>query len=122
MQNLARVLGLVAVANVVLLASAAAQPGDDGRDAFAANRRLGRGINLGNALEAPREGAWGLTLQVEHFERIKQAGFAAVRIPICRNYCCNMLTSRCGNKRNCRARGSKNWCSTGASNWRVWRR
>jgi len=26
-----------------------------------ANRLLGRGINLGNALEAPQEGAWGVT-------------------------------------------------------------
>ena len=25
------------------------------------NRLLGRGINLGNALEAPQEGAWGVT-------------------------------------------------------------
>ena len=29
----------------------------------AANARLGRGVNLGNALEDPKEGAWGVTLQ-----------------------------------------------------------
>ena len=51
-------------------------------DAFAANRRLGRGINLGNALEAPNEGDWGLTLQADYFERIKEAGFQSVRIPV----------------------------------------
>ncbi len=33
----------------------------------AANARLGRGINLGNALESPKEGEWGVTLQPEHF-------------------------------------------------------
>ncbi|MGQ9905181.1 MAG: hypothetical protein ACUVRU_12865, partial [Anaerolineae bacterium] len=27
-------------------------------DVFAANARLGRGVNLANALEAPREGEW----------------------------------------------------------------
>ena len=31
-------------------------------DAGAANKKLGRGINLGNALEAPKEGEWGVTL------------------------------------------------------------
>jgi endoglucanase len=51
-------------------------------DAFTANRLLGRGLNLGNALEAPQEGAWGLTLEADHFRQIKQAGFDSVRIPI----------------------------------------
>lgn len=51
-------------------------------DAFSANRRLGRGVNLGNALEAPREGAWGVTLQAEYFQSIKEAGFDSVRIPV----------------------------------------
>jgi endoglucanase len=46
------------------------------------NRRLGRGVNLGNALEAPNEGEWGVTLNEEYFKLIKDAGFDAVRIPI----------------------------------------
>jgi endoglucanase len=46
------------------------------------HRHLGRGINLGNALEAPREGAWGLTLKEEYFQLIKDAGFQSVRVPI----------------------------------------
>jgi endoglucanase len=37
---------------------------------------------LGNALEAPREGEWGVTLQEEYFQLIKLGGFDAVRIPI----------------------------------------
>jgi len=49
---------------------------------FEVNKRLGRGINLGNALEAPKEGQWGVTLQEEYFKLIKQAGFDSVRIPI----------------------------------------
>ncbi|HMO65604.1 MAG TPA: glycoside hydrolase family 5 protein [Verrucomicrobiota bacterium] len=51
-------------------------------DIFAANRALGRGINLGNALEAPTEGAWGLTLEEGYFEAIRQAGFQHVRLPV----------------------------------------
>jgi len=49
---------------------------------FKQNKKLGRGINLGNALEAPREGAWGVTLKEKYFKIIKDAGFDSVRIPI----------------------------------------
>ena len=51
-------------------------------DIYAANATLGRGINLGNALEAPEEGAWGVRLKAEYFTAIKQAGFATVRLPV----------------------------------------
>lgn len=50
--------------------------------AFETNRALGRGINLGNALEAPREGEWGIVLQPEYFRLIKDAGFQTIRVPI----------------------------------------
>jgi len=53
-----------------------------GVDPFEQNVRLGRGVNLGNALEAPREGEWGVTLKEEYFQLIQDAGFDAVRIPI----------------------------------------
>lgn len=45
-------------------------------------RRLGRGINLGNGLEAPREGAWGFTIKEPYLAAIKKAGFDSVRVPI----------------------------------------
>jgi endoglucanase len=51
-------------------------------DAFAVNKLIGRGINLGNALEAPNEGAWGVTLQEEYFQLIKDAGFNSIRLPV----------------------------------------
>jgi endoglucanase len=46
------------------------------------NQRLGRGINLGNALEAPNEGEWGMTLEESFFTTIHQGGFHSVRVPI----------------------------------------
>ncbi len=52
------------------------------RDAFAVNKLLGRGVNLGNALDAPQEGAWGFTLKEEYFQAIKDAGFDSVRLPV----------------------------------------
>lgn len=57
-------------------------PTPERADPFEQNARLGRGVNLGNALEAPREGEWGVMLQGEYFQLIKSAGFDAVRIPI----------------------------------------
>lgn len=51
-------------------------------DPFVQNAALGRGINLGNALEAPEEGEWGVVLQPRFFELIRAAGFNSVRIPI----------------------------------------
>ncbi|MBI4557772.1 MAG: glycoside hydrolase family 5 protein [Candidatus Hydrogenedentes bacterium] len=50
-------------------------------DAFERCARLGRGINLGNAMEMPR----GRPLwepQPEHLDLIKAAGFNSIRIPI----------------------------------------
>jgi endoglucanase len=66
----------------ILLVAAVAQIARAEDDAFQANKRLGRGINLGNALDAPTEGSWGLTLKEEFFAEIKKAGFNSVRIPI----------------------------------------
>ena len=43
---------------------------------------LHRGVNMGNMLEAPNEGDWGLYVQQEYFDLIKQAGFDFVRLPV----------------------------------------
>jgi len=69
----------ILIASVVALAADSPQPH---RDAFAANKALGRGMNLGNALEAPEEGAWGVRVKPEYFTAIKQAGFQTVRLPV----------------------------------------
>ena len=46
------------------------------------NKLLGRGVNLGNALDAPSEGEWGVTLKEEYFQIVKDAGFNSVRLPV----------------------------------------
>lgn len=51
-------------------------------DVFAINKALGRGMNFGNALEAPKEGEWGLKLDAAYFKIIKDAGFQSVRVPV----------------------------------------
>lgn len=42
----------------------------------------GRCINLGNHLEAPREGAWGRALTDDDLRIIARAGFTTVRLPV----------------------------------------
>lgn len=65
-----------------IMLAATGRAADAGQDAFYYNKQLGRGVNMGNALDAPREGEWGFTLQAEYFDLIKKAGFNSVRIPI----------------------------------------
>jgi endoglucanase len=51
-------------------------------DIFTANKALGRGVNFGNALEAPRGQSWGITIKDEYFSIIKKAGFDHIRLPV----------------------------------------
>ncbi|MBD3393297.1 MAG: cellulase family glycosylhydrolase [Chitinivibrionales bacterium] len=66
---------------VAIIAAATAAISAD-NPAFERNARFGRGINLGNALEAPNEGEWGVTLEESYFSIIADAGFDGVRIPV----------------------------------------
>lgn len=43
---------------------------------------LKRCVNLGNALDAPSEGEWGVVLSENHFSTAKSAGFDHVRLPV----------------------------------------
>lgn len=58
------------------------QAAPEEKDAFYYNARLGRGVNLGNALDAPYEGAWGLYIRDTYIPAIAEAGFDNIRIPI----------------------------------------
>ena len=80
---------LLAFAYLLVVSQLALSSGDGSdkaqskpEDIAAANRKLGRGINLGNALDAPNEGEWGVTLKPEYFKAIKEAGFDTVRLPV----------------------------------------
>ncbi len=39
-------------------------------------------INLANALNAPKEGEWGYTIEESHIKAVAKAGFDSIRIPI----------------------------------------
>ena len=49
---------------------------------FEQNAALGRGINLGNTLDAPSEGAWGPKLMPYMFEVVAKEGFDSIRLPV----------------------------------------
>ncbi len=51
-------------------------------DAAAVARALGRGVNLGNILEAPTEGLWGLRLSDSLFNAARASGATTIRLPI----------------------------------------
>src|SRR4051812_42869249 len=76
------VLFCLLVAGGTVFTRGAEAPAGSPSDAFALCRSIGRGINLGNGLEAPSEGAWGYKIEDDHLRLIKQGGFDSVRIPI----------------------------------------
>jgi endoglucanase len=78
--RIARMTGAICGIAILAVTSTSACSQED--DAFQSNRLLGRGINLGNALDGPQEGAWGVTLEAGYFRLIREAGFNSVRIPI----------------------------------------
>ncbi len=79
----ASVSGLPAVPNIDAYPPLAndAAPGASASAAATATA-IGRGVNFGNMLEAPTEGAWGLTVTDEFIDKAAAAGFASVRLPV----------------------------------------
>src|ERR1700677_2875129 len=71
---------LVTITLVHACSSALAE--ENNSAAFDFVKRMGNGINLGNALEAPTEGEWGVVLKEEYFIAIRDAGFTNVRLPV----------------------------------------
>lgn len=73
----------IAAALPQFLAACSAQPGPAGNPSGPTRvDPFGRGINLGNALEAPREGDWGVTVRERYVAATADAGFRTVRLPV----------------------------------------
>jgi endoglucanase len=72
----------VALAFAALAAQAAPQScASVSQDTCTIARSLGRGINMGNMLDAPREGDWGVKLEPGYVDLAAQS-FKTVRIPV----------------------------------------
>src|SRR5579859_7126636 len=56
--------------------------GSSSDEAFAMAAALGRGVNFGNMLDAPREGDWGRWVRDGDIDRVAEAGFATIRLPV----------------------------------------
>ena len=57
-------------------------PSTEPLDVFEMNRKIGRGLNMGNALEAPSEGEWGMSIEDKYLLAIADAGFNSIRLPV----------------------------------------
>lgn len=70
---------VLAVANLV----AGSEKVCDGQQApVMRDSGLHRGVNFGNMLEAPNEGDWGLFVEEAFFDRVVEAGFDHIRLPV----------------------------------------
>lgn len=67
---------------IASVAGLAACSGDGAARPPAAPFPMRRGVNLGNALEAPNEGDWGYRIELPHLDAIRDAGFDGVRLPV----------------------------------------
>jgi len=67
---------------LIFVVGSYAQPPVGVHDPYEINKKLNPGINIGNALEAPNEGDWGVVIKDEYFPLLKAAGFNSVRLPI----------------------------------------
>lgn len=66
----------------ILAASAATLAACAGSPTPAVERNPLACVNLGNALDAPREGQWGYRIEKRDIEAIAAAGFSTVRLPV----------------------------------------
>jgi hypothetical protein len=69
-------------AQVSASSSSSARVARDYTRARVVNAAIGKGMNIGNALDAPQEDAWGVTIDSSWFPVLKQAGFTSIRLPV----------------------------------------
>ena len=72
---MAKMLTVILISFASVCAAAGEPNAANGPDPFKMNHLLGRGVNFGNAFDAPSEGEWGVVLQEEYFQAAKDAGF-----------------------------------------------
>jgi len=78
--KLAHKLTTLAISAAMLASPIGAQ--EDASAPVAADFDMKRCVNMGNALEAPNGAPWGRHYAKEDYQRIQQAGFDTVRIPV----------------------------------------
>jgi endoglucanase len=64
------------------LARAETQTATSNEATFAMAKKLGRGISLGNFFDAPIEGYWSMKYDDSLLDRVKEAGFDTLRLPV----------------------------------------
>ncbi len=74
-------IGIIATAMLVQ-PSSGAKARVPGLSSHMASPPIRRCMNMGNALEADKEGDWGYTVRSQDFKHLKRAGFDTVRVPI----------------------------------------
>ncbi|MGB7582885.1 MAG: glycoside hydrolase family 5 protein [Sedimentisphaerales bacterium] len=79
---MAKILTVILISFASVCAAANEPNATSGPDPFKMNQLLGRGVNFGNAFDAPTEGAWGVVLQEEYFQAAKDIGFDSIRLPV----------------------------------------
>ena len=73
----------VCLVTIVMVESALALFPMQEPNVFTMNTYIRPGISIGNALEAPREGDWGVTVKENYFNAIREVWFNSIRFPIC---------------------------------------
>lgn len=61
-------------------------PSSEALDAFEMNAKIGRGFNMGNALESAVEGEGGMYIHDAYLQIIADAGFNSIRLPVSWSY------------------------------------
>ena len=81
--ELARVAALAVSLVCAACGTPTTAPAGPSPEARATAKALGRGINFGNMLDAPREGDWGLSVEQAFVDLVGQPGFVQhVRLPV----------------------------------------
>jgi endoglucanase len=83
LSTLPLLISTIALSLAFCLGSAhAANKSSQNEQTFAISEKLGRGINLGNFFEAPIEGYWNMKYDDNLLDRVKEAGFDTLRLPV----------------------------------------